>query len=95
MRKFLFVVAILVAIPAFAAGQPTEQQCDRLVAEAFRMMKQDRDAGFNLLRSKAVDGCFRRFPDLNDKFFPIKMESSRNLKGPPINKDPAYSIKMR
>ncbi|MCR4275903.1 MAG: hypothetical protein NUV90_00780 [Candidatus Parcubacteria bacterium] len=92
MRIVLFIICSLISIAAMAT-EPTKQRCDAVITKSFKM--QDQEASIKLLNSKPVQECFRRFPDLNDKFFPIKMESSRDLKGPPVNKDPAYSIKMR
>lgn len=105
MRIALFTCCFLslVAIPATAADL-NKGQCDVLIMKAFSM--QDREASIRLLNSRVVQECFRQFPDLEYKHFPLRSDENGMMcdRGPaaiagkgkcPERKDPAFTVKLR
>ncbi len=94
MRIVLFVICSIFASAISATELPYKQQCETLISIALQT-EGDREQRFMLLTSKTVRGCFERFPGLKEQFFPIKMPAAIDLRDPPVNKDPAFTIKMQ
>ena len=86
MRTFFCIWSILTwfAVAPASATDLTKEQCDALIAKA--IYAGNKVAGFNLLNSEAVKECFKQFPDLEKKYFPVQFGNSGK------SQDPSFSV---
>ena len=84
--SIVFVMISLAAVPASAA-EMTKLQCYDLIREA--IFVKDAKFGLEVLNSKTAQDCFKRFPDLNEKYFPVRFNE------PGLSRDPAFTVKWK
>ncbi len=93
MRIALFICVFLAAIPA-AATEPTVEQCDSFIAAAFKI--SGNEEMYRAFTSPFIQNCFRRFPELHRKYFPVVL-SDKHGRVPPRQEgpDPNFPIRLK
>lgn len=94
MRTALFIL-LFTSFTAAAQSESTHRKfCDALIKEG--VSGKDRERGIKLLNSGEGKKCMRHFPDLAEKYFPVK-PCGDGTQGTVKceSKDPAFSVQWK
>jgi hypothetical protein len=74
MKIVLCIIGLVTAATPVFAQSISKGQCDSVIWQAFRM--EDRYQSHRILNSETVRTCFRLYPELDYKYFPLTSDES-------------------